>query len=72
MSAITLRLPDDTHQRLKNLAEQRGISINQLLNDVTTSLLTDFDAEVRFRVRAERGANKTERGIGLLKKAMGD
>lgn len=72
MSAITLRLPDDKHQRLKNLAEQRGVSVNQLLNDVTTSLLTEFDAEVRFRVRAERGANKTERGIELLQKAMGD
>lgn len=72
MSAITLRIPDDKHQRLKNLAEQRGVSINQLLNDVTTSLLTDFDAEVRFRVRAERGSGKTERGIELLQKAMGN
>ena len=71
MSAITLRLPEDKHQRLKNLAEKRGVSINQLLNDVTTSLLTDFDAEVRFRIRAERGADKTERGIELLKQAMG-
>lgn len=71
MSAITLRLPDDKHQRLKNLAEQRGISINQLLNEVTTSLLSDFDAEVRFRARAARGSGKTERGIELLQKAMG-
>jgi predicted DNA-binding protein len=71
MSAITLRLPDDKHQRLKNLAEQRGISINQLLNEVTTSLLSDFDAEVRFRARAARGSGKTERGIALLQKAMG-
>ncbi len=72
MSAITLRLPDDKHQRLKNLAEQRGVSINQLLNDATTSLLADFDAEVRFRIRAERGYGKAERGIELLKKAMAD
>lgn len=71
MSAITLRLPDDKHQRLKNLAEQRGMSINQLLNEVTTSLLADFDAEVRFHVRAARGQGKTERGIELLRKAMG-
>jgi predicted DNA-binding ribbon-helix-helix protein len=70
MSAITLRLPDDKHQRLKNLAEQRGMSINQLLNEMTTSLLADFDAEVRFRVRANSGSGKTERGIELLKKAM--
>ena len=70
MSAITLRLPDDNHQRLKKLAEQRGMSINQLLNEMTTLLLTDFDAETRFRLRAERGKGKTERGLELLNKAM--
>ena len=70
MSAITLRLPDDNHQRLKKLAEQRGMSINQLLNEMTTLLLADFDAETRFHLRAERGKGKTERGLELLNKAM--
>ena len=70
MSAITLRLPDNNHQRLKKLAEQRGMSINQLLNEMTTLLLADFDAETRFRLRAERGKGKTERGLELLNKAM--
>ncbi len=72
MSAITLRLPDDNHQRLKAVAEQRGMSINQLLNEMTTLLLADFDAETRFRVRAARGRGKTERGLELLRKAMGE
>ena len=71
MSAITLRLPDDKHQRLKILADQRGMSINQLLNEMTTLLLADFDAETRFRLRAARGRGKTERGLALLHKAMG-
>ena len=66
MSAITLRLPDDKHQRLKILADQRGMSINQLLNEMATLL-----AETRFRLRAERGLDKTERGLELLRKAMG-
>ena len=72
MSAITLRLADDKHQRLKILSEQRGVSINQILNEMTTLLLADFDAETRFKVRAKRGKGKTERGLGLLAKAMGD
>ena len=72
MSAITLRLPDDKHQRLKILSEQRGISINQILNEMTTLLLADFDAETRFRVRAKRGKGKAERGLQLLEKAMVD
>lgn len=71
MSAITLRLPDDKHQRLKVLSEQRGVSINQILNEMTTLLLADFDAETRFKVRAKRGKGKTKRGLELLSKAMG-
>lgn len=71
MSAITLRLPDDKHQRLKTLAAQQGVSINQLLNEMATLILADFDAETRFRLRAERGRGKTERGSALLHKAMG-
>ena len=72
MSSITLRLPDDKHQRLKSMAEKRGMSINQLLNEMATLLLADFDAETRFRLRAERGRGKTERGLELLRKAMGE
>ena len=72
MSAITLRLPDDIHQRLKILSEQRGISINQILNEMMTLLLADFDAETRFRARSKRDKGKTGRGLQLLEKAMGD
>ena len=72
MTAITLRLPDDKHQRLRVLANQRGMSVNQLMNEMTTLLLASFDAEIRFRARAERGCGKTERGIALLRKAMGN
>lgn len=31
----------------------------------------DFDAETRFRLRAERGRGKAERGLELLRKSMG-
>ena len=72
MSSITLWLTDDKHQRLKILSEQRGVSINQILNEMTTLLLADFDAETRFKVRAKRGIGKTQRGLDLLAKAMGN
>jgi predicted DNA-binding protein len=75
MTAITtLRLPDDKHQRLSVLAKQRGMSVNQLMNEMTTLLLASFDAETRFKARAERGRGrgKTERGIELLRNARGE
>lgn len=71
MSALTLRLPDDKHQRLRALAQSRGTSVNRLLDEVTTLLLAEFDAETRFRARAESGEGQTERGLALLDKAAG-
>ncbi|MBP6404236.1 MAG: toxin-antitoxin system HicB family antitoxin [Proteobacteria bacterium] len=71
MSALTLRLPDHKHERLKAMAEQRGISLARLLDELTTQALVEFDAETHFMVRAQRGANRVERGIELLRKARG-
>jgi len=53
------------------LAQSRGTSVNRLLDEVTTLLLAEFDAETRFRLRAQRGASKPERGLDLLDKAAG-
>ncbi len=69
MSALTVRLPDDKHRRLKALAQSRGTSVNRLIDEMATLMLAEFDAETRFRLRAERGAGKYERGLELLRKA---
>lgn len=69
MSALTLRLPDEKHQRLKEMAQQRGQSVNRLLDEVTTLMLAEFDAETRFILRARQGVGKKDRGFALLAKA---
>ena len=45
--------------------------MNRLIEEMTTLMLAKFDAETCFRVRANSGADKVERGIALLKKAAG-
>ena len=70
MSALTVRLPDDKHMRLRALASSRGTTINRLIDEMTTLMLAEFDVETRFRVRAGVGAGKAARGRELLKKAM--
>ena len=66
MGTLTIRLPDDKHERLKWLAAQRNVSINKLFEEFSTMALTEFDAEVRFRAQAARG-NK-HRGLALIHK----
>ncbi|MCV9999091.1 toxin-antitoxin system HicB family antitoxin [Pararhizobium sp. YC-54] len=64
MSTLTIRLPNDQHERLKALATARGTSLNKLFEEFSTKAIAEFDSETRFRLRAERG-NK-ERGLELL------
>ena len=66
MSTLTIRLPDDTHQRLKFLAEKRNMSVNKLFEEFSTMALAEFDAETRFRAQALRGKSKS--GLDLLDK----
>ena len=69
MSALIIRLPDDKHERLKQLAKARGMSVTKLIDEMATILLADYDAQTRFELRAARGAGKVKRARSLLKKA---
>ena len=69
MTALTLRLADEKHLRLKKLAQSKGVTLNKLLDEMTTLMLTEFDLETRYLTRVKRGSNKTERGLELLEKA---
>ena len=64
MSTLTIRLPEDQHERLKVLAAQRGLSLNKLFEEFSTKALTEFDTENRFRIRAARGDKK--KGLTIL------
>jgi predicted transcriptional regulator len=66
MNTLTIRLPDDKHARLRELARRRSMSINKLMEELATISITEFDAETRFRAHAARGSAK--RGLALLDK----
>ena len=66
MSTLTIRLPEEKHARLRQLAKHRGISVNKLVEEMATITLAEFDAETRFRALAARGS--AEEGLALLDK----
>ena len=66
MSTLTIRLPADTHGRLKEIDRQRGMSMNQLMEGLSTVAIAQYDAETRFRVMAARGS--VEEGLRVLDK----
>jgi plasmid stability protein len=66
MATLTIRLPDDKHARLRELAIARGISINKLVEELSTIALTEFDAFNRFKTMAAMGDPKV--GLAILDK----
>jgi predicted transcriptional regulator len=66
MATLTIRLPDDKHTRLKELAKTKGISVNKLIEDLSTIALVEFDAMNRFKAMAAAG--NPEEGLHLLAK----
>jgi predicted transcriptional regulator len=66
MATLTIRLADDKHNRLKALAKHKHISINKLMDELSTQALAEFDTEVRFRALASQGDKK--KGLELLDK----
>ena len=55
MSTLTIRLPDDTAQRLKALAQSRGLSMNKLVEQLSAHALSAWDTENHFRAIAATG-----------------
>jgi len=66
MSILTIRLAEEKHARLRQLAEAQGVSMNKLMDELATIALAQFDAETRFRARA--GAGSEAKGIRSLDK----
>ena len=66
LSTLTIRLPDDKHERLKALVRSNSISVNKLIDEHVTAALANCDARVRSETRTARGSPK--RALPLLDK----
>jgi len=66
MATLTIRLTNEKHIRLKELAQTRGISVNKLIEELSTIALAEFDACTRFKAMAVTG--NPEDGLRILDK----
>lgn len=58
MSAISLRLPDSLHNRLRVLSGKDRISINQFVATAVAEKISALDTETYIASRAKRGSRK--------------
>jgi len=66
VSALTIRLPDDKYEGLKEMARRLNTSVDRLIDEMAPLLLAEFDAETQFLLRASRGRETVSRGLALL------
>lgn len=58
MTTISIRLPDDMAERLKDIAKVRGISLNKLMFELSAQALAEEEAKQRFLAAQLRGNPK--------------
>lgn len=58
MSTLSVRLPDSIHKQLAALAEQEGISINQLVNSAVAEKMSALMTADYLESRAKKGSRK--------------
>jgi len=66
MATLSIRLPDDIAERLKNIAKARGISLNKLMLELSTQILAEEGVKQSFQAAQLRGNPK--RALQLLDK----
>lgn len=59
MSTLSVRLPDSLHQQIRLLAQQEGVSINQLIASAVGEKVSSLMTESYLAERASKG-NKTD------------
>jgi predicted transcriptional regulator len=66
MTTLSLRLPDSLHKRVRELAKQDGVSINQLITTAVTEKMAALMTVDYLEDRARRG--ERERFLAVLAK----
>lgn len=67
MSALSLRLPKSLHERLRELAREEGISVNQFVMLAVAEKVAAISTIEYLEQRAQRGSR--ERFLEILNKA---
>jgi predicted transcriptional regulator len=71
MSTLSVRLPNSLHDRLRELARQVGVSMNQLIATAVAEKLSALGAEEYLAARAERGSrSRFEEALSRVPDAM--
>lgn len=63
MSTLSLRLPESLHKHARRIAQDEGISVNQLISTALAEKLAALETETYISERAQRGDMKKFKAV---------
>ncbi|MEX0722000.1 MAG: YlcI/YnfO family protein [Balneolaceae bacterium] len=63
MSTLSVRLPESLHKKIKELAEQEGVSMNQFITLAVSEKMSALLTVDYLRERAEKGSKQNFKNI---------
>lgn len=58
MSTMSIRLPNSLHRRLREYADEEGVSINQFIASAALEKLASLSTQDYLQARGERGSRE--------------
>jgi len=58
MSTLSIRLPESLHNKIKELSEKEGVSMNQLINSAVSEKVSAILTAEYLEARGQRGSRE--------------
>jgi hypothetical protein len=68
MNAVTIEISADKRKIVAQIAAERGMSVENLFESMTDTLISQFEVQNEFHRLAEQGRSEIETALQLLKR----
>lgn len=68
MNAITFHVPDETSEKIREIADARGVSVDALLSDFTADMVKQYEAHQIYLEMAQQGETEVDEALTLLRR----
>lgn len=68
MNAITIHMPEDLQEKMREIATAEGMSMDALLVDYSAHMIKHYEARKRFLEMKARGETEVDKALELLRR----
>jgi predicted transcriptional regulator len=68
MNAITIHVSDDMQEKVRQIADAEGLSVDFLLSEFTSHMIKQYEARKLFLEMKAQGEGEVEKALELLRR----